>query len=625
MRRLGRKVRRAHNAAKLVESTRPAPFDQRLQPSWRAGDRRQRRRRQEDRPQRQRLGRYVVMQDVYGNRYTYAHLGEVSKRYPVPKRNVKQRRRATSSVPAREHLACRSRRAPASAGRQPSDGAERARRHLPQRRACSAQAAAAPKKERLFANPAAPQQPLDRPGDRPGRRRRRLRGLPRLLLARLPPRPRRRRAEAAEARRAGRRPARSSAASASSTDGPGSKLAPHLNFSIRPAGRGAPRIDPKPILDGWKLLEATAVYRAAGRNPFLGPNSDRPMIGQILLMSKEALARRVLANPRIDIYDCGRADIRSGQVDRRVLATLEFLAASGLRPTVTSLKCGHGFYTASGNVSEHSSGNAVDIAKVNGIPILGHQGAGSITEFTDQAAPPASGRRPARPDHLADGHGRPDLVMADHADHIHVGFRPLYGPNQSSGDRHAACSRTTSGTASSAGSATSATRSCGSSLRSTRSRSSAAIARAGHTRATERPRVRAIGSSRQLFRFCQLDFSFPLGPADGRYLARARPRSRTSSSSGRSARRRRSSMRGRRPKRVESGAADPSRVDLARHGHRLARVRGRGGRRGLARALPRRRARARAGGRGGAPGREPSGPRPPDLRRRPLRARGDAR
>src|SRR5262249_33569634 len=29
---------------------------------------------------------------------------------------------------------------------------------------------------------------------------------------------------------------------------------PHLNFAIRPAGRGAPSIDPKPILDGWKLL-----------------------------------------------------------------------------------------------------------------------------------------------------------------------------------------------------------------------------------------------------------------------------------------------------------------------------------------------------------------------------------
>src|SRR5207247_2592586 len=123
--------------------------------------------------------------------------------------------------------------------------------------------------------------------------------------------------------------------------GPGSKLAPHLNFSIRPAGRGAPRIDPKPILDGWKLLEATAVYRAAGKNPFFGPSSDRPSIGQILLMSKEVLARRVLADPSIDLYSCGRSDIRSGEIDRRVLATLEFLAASGFKPTVTSLKCGH--------------------------------------------------------------------------------------------------------------------------------------------------------------------------------------------------------------------------------------------------------------------------------------------
>ena len=42
---------------------------------------------------------------------------------------------------------------------------------------------------------------------------------------------------------------------------------PHLNFAIRPAGRGAPTIDPKPILDGWKLLETTAIYRAADKNP----------------------------------------------------------------------------------------------------------------------------------------------------------------------------------------------------------------------------------------------------------------------------------------------------------------------------------------------------------------------
>ena len=63
-------------------------------------------------------------------------------------------------------------------------------------------------------------------------------------------------------------------------------------------------------------------------------------------------------------------------IDRRVLATLEFLVAKGMNPTVTSLRCGHGYYTASGNVSEHTFGSAVDIAAINGMPIAGHQGAG---------------------------------------------------------------------------------------------------------------------------------------------------------------------------------------------------------------------------------------------------------
>ena len=66
---------------------------------------------------------------------------------------------------------------------------------------------------------------------------------------------------------------------------------PHINFSIRPAGAGAPRIDPKPILDGWKLLEATAIYRANGKSPFARNLS----VGGVLLLSKEALQQRVLA------------------------------------------------------------------------------------------------------------------------------------------------------------------------------------------------------------------------------------------------------------------------------------------------------------------------------------------
>ena len=152
--------------------------------------------------------------------------------------------------------------------------------------------------------------------------------------------PRWRRTCTSRSARRGARPPRSTGAAA-----------PHLLFQIRPAGRGAPRIDPKPILDGWKLLESTAIYRAAGKNPFFGSDAKDPTVGQILLMSKESLQQRVLGSPNIKIYDCGRRDIEAGQVDRRVLATLEFLAASGLKPTVSSLHCGHGYLTTSGNVS----------------------------------------------------------------------------------------------------------------------------------------------------------------------------------------------------------------------------------------------------------------------------------
>ena len=145
-------------------------------------------------------------------------------------------------------------------------------------------------------------------------------------------------------------------------------------------------------------------------------------------MSKQTLARRVLANPRIELYACGRRDIAAGIIDRRVLATLEFLAASGLKPTVTSLHCGHSYLTTSGNVSEHSAGSAVDIAKVNGIPIAGHQGEGSIADITIRRLLTLQGTvKPHQIISLMKYEGTPNtLALGDHADHIHVGFRPEY-------------------------------------------------------------------------------------------------------------------------------------------------------------------------------------------------------
>ena len=211
------------------------------------------------------------------------------------------------------------------------------------------------------------------------------------------------------------------------------KSAPYLKFEIRPAGRGAPRIDPKPILDGWKLLESTAIYRAKGKNPLFGADAETPSIGQLLLLSKEQLVRRVLADRRIEVYGCGTGDIRSGQIDRRVLATMLYLASSGLKPTVTSLKCGHGYYTASGNVSEHSTGTAMDIGAINGVVITpATQGPGSITDLTIQRLLKLQGTmKPHQIISLMTFDGADNTyAMGDHDDHIHVGWRPLYGENR---------------------------------------------------------------------------------------------------------------------------------------------------------------------------------------------------
>jgi murein DD-endopeptidase MepM/ murein hydrolase activator NlpD len=377
--------------------------------------------------QNERLGKYVVLQDVYGNKFTYGHLGSVSKYYAVPKEKKVSAKDIAKELelPAKDPKPTLA----ASAGAQP--------RKLPKavkRAAKSPNRPAAPqvkvRKERLYAYP-------QRPHNRPYGGAKQLRaaaaaktpkittfkdyftvplGLNRkdVVLKRLKPG-----ARVIGGTILGR------------IDKTENLLAPNVYFEIRPAGKGAPRVDPKPILDGWKLLEATAIYRAADKNPFFGSDAKNPSIGQVLLMSKEALQTRVLADPRIDIYSCGRRDIRSGRVDRRVLATTLYLRLSGVVPTITSLSCGHSFMTASGNVSEHSTGTAMDIAKVNNIPIMGHQGKGSITDLTIRRLLLLQGTmKPHQIISLMRYKGTDNtLSLPDHNDHIHVGFRPQFGSN----------------------------------------------------------------------------------------------------------------------------------------------------------------------------------------------------
>jgi transglycosylase-like protein with SLT domain len=378
-----------------------------------------------------RLGRYVVLQDVYGNRYMYSRLGSVSRVFPVPRKGAYDPKRSARAVKANADDPLPA--APASAGRQLDDSdREPAKDRGPAPESQDTSQASVPVKERLFAHPSMEgsrqagglEQLLDAKARRDGTYEvyknyfSRPFGLDpdKVTLRRL---------------KVGSRVIGGTIIGRIGRTVPG--MAAHVDFSIRPAGRGAPRIDPKPILDGWKLLEATAIYRASGKNALHGDDVPGMSIGQIMLLPKPQLERRVLADERIEIYDCGQDDIRSGQIDRRVLATLAYLAESGLRPSVTSLKCGHSYYTSSGNVSHHSSGNAVDIAKINGIPILGHQEPGGVTEQTVRRLMQLQGTMaPAQIISLFEIGGA-TIAMGDHADHIHVGFQPMFGENRKLG------------------------------------------------------------------------------------------------------------------------------------------------------------------------------------------------
>jgi hypothetical protein len=393
------------------------------------------------------LGKYVVLQDVYGNQYTYSGLGRVSKLYPVPKSNLGKLKTTAKAIQANEQQKRHdpTPKAPASAGRQVTStskatktvvaktkksrvtAAGKKRLSATSQSQDSSATALPVERERLFAHPT-------RPGAKAAG------GLEQILLTKakkgaystfdVSSRPLRFNPKTMRLARLKKGAHVVGGTVLGRIAPPTSKLASHMYFQIRPAGKGAPMIDPKPILDGWKLLEATAIYRASGRNALYDPNgNDNLSIGQVMLLPKSLLQQRVLNDPRITIYEGGRNDIRTGQIDRRVLATLEFLAESGFDPTVSCLKSGHSEMTSSGNVSEHWTGNAVDISAVNGIPILGHQDPGGIADQVVRRLMTLQGTMmPHQIISLLD-YGANTLALPDHADHIHVGFKPLFGTN----------------------------------------------------------------------------------------------------------------------------------------------------------------------------------------------------
>ncbi|MFL5780643.1 MAG: lytic murein transglycosylase [Thermoleophilaceae bacterium] len=374
-------------------------------------------------------GRFLVLQDVYGNQYTYNHLGSVSRVYPVPKVDASVGHAKALPANNTEGESSSKPSIPASAGRQLPAAAD-AKPNAPAAPVDTTSSSHVVVKPRVFAHPWRTGSKRAGSLEQMFNETTTMKGFSSYsaLFTHV---------IGLNAQNAALKPLRKgSQVVAGTLLGRVGKTVPgkgaHVNFEIRPAGKGSPSIDPKPILDGWKLLESTAIYHANGKNALYGNTAS---IGQILLLPKPLLEKRVLHDPRLNIYGPGRNDVRTGQIDRRVLATLEFLAESGLRPSVSCLKSGHARMTTSGNVSEHWSGNAVDISAVNGIPILGHQDKGGIAEQTVRRLMTLQGTmRPHQIISLLD-FGANTLHMDDHADHVHVGFRPLFGENKKLGQQ----------------------------------------------------------------------------------------------------------------------------------------------------------------------------------------------
>lgn len=148
---------------------------------------------------------------------------------------------------------------------------------------------------------------------------------------------------------------------------------PRMVFQLSPAG--APPIDPKPVLDGWVKLQSSAVVKARGRDPFARIAATP---GQALLESKAQLEQQLPRESGVRLPACERRLIVEGRVDRRVLAALAFLSASGLRPTVSARSCSQP--TASGEALHGAPSGiaAAVIAAVNGSPVAGASGPSSI-------------------------------------------------------------------------------------------------------------------------------------------------------------------------------------------------------------------------------------------------------
>ena len=115
-------------------------------------------------------------------------------------------------------------------------------------------------------------------------------------------------------------------------------------------------------------------------------------------------------------------DIQNGLIDPRVTNLLAILTQK-YSILLSSLRSDHSMMTASGNVSNHYGGRAMDIAAVNGVPCTDQSEGSPCTEVIQILASLPDGVKPTELIYGWDVDGAgPAFAMSDHTDHIHAGF-----------------------------------------------------------------------------------------------------------------------------------------------------------------------------------------------------------
>ncbi len=349
------------------------------------------------------LGKYVVLRDVYGDVFTYAGLGSIAPTYALPKASgVKVASPVVETASKRDPAPSQ----PASAGIQSPFTL-----HVktPQPAHATADSEVSVQTAQQEATPA---------------------GMGKVRLFAHPGNPDARAAVAASAARKARQnkagqplPLRAGSVVASGTvlgkvRVPSGAKDGHLRFAVRPAG-DSETVNPGPILANWAQLQ-TALHPqgAKATNALLGATAS-----DAFLLSKAQLERAVLSDPGITLDACSRHEVASGMVDKRVLAVLAFLSRSGLEPTVSALRCTQRQYSHTGSLT----GDEVDISAINGTAIAGHQGPETITDLTIRALLTLPGEFvPHTITSLMRFPGAPSTHASPAAwNHIHLEFQPV--------------------------------------------------------------------------------------------------------------------------------------------------------------------------------------------------------